>query len=75
MAPSNNAAWLKAPKTEPLQVRPTLYVSPKQGEVVIKNHAVAINPVDWLLKDMGNVMFSWLKYPWIVSARAVDSSL
>ena len=27
--------------------------------------AVAINPIDWILQDMGTMMFSWLKHPFI----------
>ena len=28
--------------------------------------AVAINPVDWIVQEMGKFMFSWLKYPFIL---------
>ena len=28
--------------------------------------AVAINPVDWIIQDLGTMMFSWLKYPLIL---------
>ena len=27
---------------------------------------MAINPVDWIIQDMGKMMFSWLKYPFIL---------
>ena len=27
---------------------------------------MAINPVDWIIQDMGKFMFSWLKYPFIL---------
>ena len=65
--PINAAAWLKTRKAKTLVVESAPYTSPKQDEVVIKNHAVAINPVDWILKDVGDTAFGWLKYPFIVS--------
>lgn len=27
---------------------------------------MAINPIDWFIQDMGKMMFSWLKYPFIL---------
>ncbi len=27
---------------------------------------MAINPIDWIIQDMGKIMFSWLKYPFIL---------
>jgi NADPH:quinone reductase-like Zn-dependent oxidoreductase len=44
--PSNNAAWLVAPKTSPLQVKEAPLTEPTQGHILVKNSAVAINPVD-----------------------------
>lgn len=48
---SNQAAWLKS--TEPLVVDKTEYPVPDEDEVVIKTHAVAINPVDWKIQQYG----------------------
>ena len=66
--PTNSAAWLKAPKAPFLEVKSAPYTPPQKNELVIRNHAVAINPADWILKDMGTMMFPWLKYPFIVSS-------
>ncbi|KAF7593746.1 hypothetical protein BBP40_010922 [Aspergillus hancockii] len=66
--PSNKGAWTTAKLAKPLEVKPAPYPSPGENEVVVKNRAVAINPMDWLLQDMGNVAFSWLKYPFIFGA-------
>lgn len=44
--PQNQAAWLKA-KSHRLQVEPAPYPKPGHGELVVKNAAVAVNPVDW----------------------------
>ena len=63
--PSNKAAWLTAVKA-PLEVRAAPYTSPCDNEMVIKNGAVAINPVDWMKQEMGDMIFSWIKYPFIM---------
>jgi NADPH:quinone reductase-like Zn-dependent oxidoreductase len=34
--------------------------------VVIKTRAVAINPIDWLIQEKGDIMYGWLKYPMIL---------
>ncbi|KKA20173.1 Oxidoreductase, zinc-binding dehydrogenase family protein [Rasamsonia emersonii CBS 393.64] len=48
--PTNSAAWLTAEKKTPLEIGPAPYTPPRENEVVIKNGAVAINPVDWKLQ-------------------------
>lgn len=58
---------MKAPKI-PLVVESAPYTQPGANEIVIKNHAVAINPVDWMNVEMGNMMFSWLKCPFIIGS-------
>ncbi|MCJ1412212.1 hypothetical protein MMC19_006305 [Ptychographa xylographoides] len=62
--PTNTAAYLVAPKTSPLEVKSAPYTAPREDEIVIKNRAVAVNPVDWMVQgDMGSLMFPWLKFP------------
>ena len=63
----NTAAWSVAPQTK-LEVKSAPYPHAREGEIVIKNHAVAINPVDWILQAVGNIMFSWIKYPFILGS-------
>ncbi|KAF4631493.1 hypothetical protein G7Y89_g6637 [Cudoniella acicularis] len=43
--------------------QPAPYTSPGPNQLLIKNHAIAINPVDWAKQTTGNLMFRWLKYP------------
>ncbi|TVY59517.1 Zinc-binding alcohol dehydrogenase domain-containing protein cipB [Lachnellula cervina] len=61
--PSNTAAWLTAAKSNPLEVKTAAYTSPGDHEILVKNGAVAVNPVDWKLQD--NALFP-LDYPTIL---------
>lgn len=63
--PTNTAAWISA-KYDKLEVKSAPYTAPRDNEIVIKNHAVAINPVDWMIQVAGNIMYSWLKYPFVL---------
>lgn len=53
--PSNMAAWLTAAR-KPLEIKQTPYSTPKPDQVVIRNRAVAVNPIDWILQDVGTSM-------------------
>ena len=64
--PKNRAAWIQTKPESPLEIRETPYTKPGKGQVVIRNHAAAINPVDWILQVMGGAMFRYLKYPIIL---------
>jgi len=65
--PDNAAAWLPA-KHAKIEVRPAPYRSPGKNEIVVKNGAVAVNPVDWFKQLTGDLMFSWIKYPCILGS-------
>lgn len=65
MSPTNTAAWLKARNTRPLVVGPAPYTPPGPGQVVVRNHAVAINPVDWSLQVLGQFVLTFLEYPMV----------
>ena len=65
--PTNRAAWLGAKQTR-LEVKPAPYTHPGEDEIVVKNHAVAINPLDWIKQFVGNLIFSWIKYPFVLGA-------
>lgn len=60
--PANTAAWLGAKQAE-LEVEPAPYTHPREDEIVVKNHALAINPVDWIIQVAGNLTYSWIEYP------------
>jgi NADPH:quinone reductase-like Zn-dependent oxidoreductase len=74
MAPSNAAAWLRAPAT-PLSVGPAPYTPPGPQELVIKNGAVAINPIDWVIPDKRGMMFQWIKDPFILGTDGMHTPL
>ncbi|KAI1760822.1 GroES-like protein [Hypoxylon sp. FL1150] len=50
---TNNAAWIKAAKSRPFVVEPAPVWTPEANEILVKNHAVAINPVDGSLQAGG----------------------
>ncbi|KKY24772.1 putative zinc-binding oxidoreductase [Phaeomoniella chlamydospora] len=60
---SNKAAWLTASKAKPLKVDVAPLPKAGKGEVVIKNHAIAVNPADWKIQDSGYVVN---EYPFIL---------
>ena len=49
---SNSAAWIKEKHGKPLVVDEAPLASPSADEILVKNCAVAINPVDWLQQEM-----------------------
>lgn len=63
--PSNTAAWQPSPGTT-FEIKSTPYTSPSANEIVIKNHALAINPIDYKLQDVA--LFPFLTYPTILGA-------
>ena len=66
--PPNQAAWLTAKSVRPMKVRAAPYTSPNENEIVVKNGAVAINPIDGFKQIVGDRLFSWIKYPFIMGS-------
>lgn len=44
--PSNTAAWLPEKQARPFQIKPAPIGAPSQGEILIKNHVIGVNPID-----------------------------
>jgi NADPH:quinone reductase-like Zn-dependent oxidoreductase len=65
--PSNEAVWLPAKRAD-LALGPVPETPPGVGEIVVENRAVAINPIDWLLQSVGDIIFPWLKYPLVLGS-------
>ena len=66
--PSNQAAWLTAKSIRPMEVRTAPYTSPDENEIVVRNGAVAVNPIDGFKQIVGDRLFSWIKYPFIMGS-------
>lgn len=63
MSTANAAAWITAPKSKPFEVKSAPDWTPEENEVLVRNHAVAINPVDGALQSLA---FFPLNYPTIL---------
>lgn len=62
--PTNRAAYVVA-QGKPLEVREAPYTTPGPNEVVVKNAAVAINPIDWLLPNVVSMFGPHVKLPFV----------
>lgn len=60
--PDHSALWLPA-KRSSFAVGSNTYARPQPDEIVVRNRAVAVNPVDRLLPTIGDFVFPWLQYP------------
>ncbi|KAK4943256.1 hypothetical protein LTR10_017098 [Elasticomyces elasticus] len=60
---SNSAAWLPSAKAHPFEVKAAPMPTPTENEIFVRNHAVAINPVDGSLQTL-----AWfpLDYPTVL---------
>ncbi|OTB07893.1 hypothetical protein M426DRAFT_52731 [Hypoxylon sp. CI-4A] len=50
---TNTGAWIKAAKAHPFVVEPAPVWTPEANEVLVKNHAIAVNPVDSSMQLIG----------------------
>ena len=58
MAPPNQAAWIPSPGAR-LEVGPSETGVPGPHDLLIKNHAWAINPIDWKIQAFGMFIDSY----------------
>jgi NADPH:quinone reductase-like Zn-dependent oxidoreductase len=65
--PASQAAWLRARRGR-LEIGPAPYTPPQSNEIVVRNRAVAINPVDWMALSIGDLFYPWLKYPTVLGS-------
>ena len=64
--PYNQAAWLPARSKRPLEVKSAPYTSPAANELVVKNAAIAVNPMEWSKQVMGSYIFEWIRCPFVM---------
>lgn len=60
---TNSAAWLVASKAKPFEIKSAPLWEPGENEILVRNHAVAINPIDEAFQT--RAIFP-LKYPTIL---------
>ncbi|KAH8665395.1 chaperonin 10-like protein [Ilyonectria robusta] len=63
----NEAAWITSPSEYPFTVKEGPNPTAGAGEIVIKNAAVSINPVDWKIQTHGSYLS---RYPFILGEDA-----
>ncbi|KAI2779944.1 zinc-binding oxidoreductase CipB [Daldinia loculata] len=68
MPPENHAAYLVNPRARPLEVKSAPYTAPGPDEIVVKNGAIAVNPIDYGKQCGGDHLFGWLKYPIVLGS-------
>jgi NADPH:quinone reductase-like Zn-dependent oxidoreductase len=62
--PTNRAAYVVA-QGKPLEVREAPYTTPGPNEVVVKNAAIAVNPIDWLTPNVVSMFAPQVKLPFV----------
>ncbi|KAJ5922476.1 Polyketide synthase enoylreductase [Penicillium verrucosum] len=62
--PFNQASWAISPKARSFVVQESPYNPPGPNEVLVKNSAVAINPIDFMVQD--DAFLDYLQYPHIL---------
>lgn len=60
----NTAAWIEAPFGS-LVVGPAAFPSPGPGQIVVRTRAVAVNPIDRYIRNLGGALYGWRKFPYI----------
>lgn len=72
----NTAVWQTGKVKTPLVVKTAPHTKPREHEIVIRNYAITVNPIDWIVRDLGNLIFPWIKYPsvlgWDVDGKIVE---
>lgn len=64
---TNTAAWIGS-QGAALHVQSAPYPSPGRQEIVVRNHAVAINPYDWILQAAGGLFARSMTYPFVLGS-------
>ena len=62
-----SAAWIDE-RSARLVVRPAPATAAGPDEIVVRNHAVAVNPLDWIVQVAGSVAYRWLRYPFVLGS-------
>lgn len=52
--PTNTAAWIRTGGA-PLETGPAPYTPAAADQIVVRNHAIAINPLEWIIQVAGSL--------------------
>jgi NADPH:quinone reductase-like Zn-dependent oxidoreductase len=66
-SPANSAAWLPG-RLADLAVKDAPYTPPGDDQIVVRGHAVAVNPLDWIIQVAGDLSYRWLSYPTVLGS-------
>jgi NADPH:quinone reductase-like Zn-dependent oxidoreductase len=65
--PLNSAAWMSTALGQ-LEVGAAPYTPPGDQQIVVRNHAVAVNPLEWIIQVAGPLVYRWLEYPAVIGS-------
>ena len=65
--PTNTAAWIRE-KHGRFEIDAAPYPTPGADQIVIRNRAVAINPLEWIIQVDGTLTYNWLTYPTVLGS-------
>lgn len=68
MARENAAAWLVRRGAGRVEVGLAPYPRVRADQIVVRNHAVAVNPVDLIIASLGGTVAPWLSYPTVLGS-------
>lgn len=63
MTTKNQAASLVGATVRPFEIKDVPMPVPNDNEIVIRNHAVSINPIDWVVQSLGVII---REYPFVL---------
>lgn len=63
----NTALWLNARRAA-FTVAPAPCGEPQAGEILVRVRAIAVNPMDRLVRSVGDLITPWLTYPFIAGS-------
>ncbi len=68
----HQTAWLTVKSATPLKVKKAQYIILSENEIIVKNAVVAVNLLDWFKQSINNMMFSWIKYFFVMNSNLTD---
>ena len=63
----NRAAWMNSALGQ-LELGDAPYTAPREDQIVVRNRAVAVNPLEWVIQVAGPLVYRWLDYPTVIGS-------